>query len=205
MPVPVQISSEGGRQRCPFRGRPGMATRTTSRHGELGAWWPVCAPRTHLSPHPTQEQQANSNLVKYRKVQHELDDAEERADIAETQVNKLRARTREAITSKVSPPSPAASAAAAQPTASSCPTPPWLPRVAESSLPPGPGSHQSPFGDFFFFFFASTSREAQLLPCPGPSSLLDLGGKWLQQPLPALHQTNKCRCPRTCSVVSVGG
>uniref|UniRef100_A0A8C3LJC4 Myosin motor domain-containing protein n=2 Tax=Phasianidae TaxID=9005 RepID=A0A8C3LJC4_CHRPC len=38
------------------------------------------------------EQQANSNLVKYRKVQHELDDAEERADIAETQVNKLRAR-----------------------------------------------------------------------------------------------------------------
>uniref|UniRef100_A0A8C7DSE7 Myosin motor domain-containing protein n=1 Tax=Naja naja TaxID=35670 RepID=A0A8C7DSE7_NAJNA len=35
------------------------------------------------------EQQANSNLVKYRKVQHELDDAEERADIAETQVNKL--------------------------------------------------------------------------------------------------------------------
>ncbi|XP_010085533.1 PREDICTED: myosin-7-like [Pterocles gutturalis] len=46
------------------------------------------------------EQQANSNLVKYRKVQHELDDAEERADIAETQVNKLRARTREVITSK---------------------------------------------------------------------------------------------------------
>lgn len=36
-------------------------------------------------------------------MQHELDDAEERADIAETQVNKLRARTREVITSKVSP------------------------------------------------------------------------------------------------------
>lgn len=51
-----------------------------------------------------QEQQANSNLVKYRKVQHELDDAEERADIAETQVNKLRARTREVIVSKVRPP-----------------------------------------------------------------------------------------------------
>lgn len=50
-----------------------------------------------------QEQQANSNLVKYRKVQHELDDAEERADIAETQVNKLRARTREVIVSKVRP------------------------------------------------------------------------------------------------------
>ncbi|NWW58607.1 MYH7 protein, partial [Ifrita kowaldi] len=47
------------------------------------------------------EQQANSNLVKYRKVQHELDDAEERADIAETQVNKLRARTRDVTISKV--------------------------------------------------------------------------------------------------------
>ncbi|NWT87854.1 MYH7 protein, partial [Lanius ludovicianus] len=47
------------------------------------------------------EQQANSNLVKYRKVQHELDDAEERADIAETQVNKLRARTRDVAISKV--------------------------------------------------------------------------------------------------------
>ncbi|NXK64500.1 MYH7 protein, partial [Sylvietta virens] len=47
------------------------------------------------------EQQANSNLVKYRKVQHELDDAEERADIAETQVNKLRARTRDVVLSKV--------------------------------------------------------------------------------------------------------
>nr|XP_020638054.1 myosin-7B isoform X1 [Pogona vitticeps] len=46
------------------------------------------------------ELQANSNLVKYRKVQHELDDAEERADIAETQVNKLRARTREVVTLK---------------------------------------------------------------------------------------------------------
>ncbi|XP_063000994.1 myosin-7B [Elgaria multicarinata webbii] len=46
------------------------------------------------------EQQANSNLVKYRKVQHELDDAEERADIAETQVNKLRSRTREVVTLK---------------------------------------------------------------------------------------------------------
>ncbi|NXI17896.1 MYH7 protein, partial [Irena cyanogastra] len=47
------------------------------------------------------EQQANSNLVKYRKAQHELDDAEERADIAETQVNKLRARTRDVVISKV--------------------------------------------------------------------------------------------------------
>uniref|UniRef100_A0A8C3R9T5 Myosin heavy chain 7B n=1 Tax=Cyanoderma ruficeps TaxID=181631 RepID=A0A8C3R9T5_9PASS len=47
------------------------------------------------------EQQANSNLVKFRKVRHELDDAEERADIAETQVNKLRARTRDIISKKV--------------------------------------------------------------------------------------------------------
>lgn len=58
-----------------------------------------------FSLHPTvfhsQELQANSNLVKYRKVQHELDDAEERADIAETQVNKLRARTREIVPLKV--------------------------------------------------------------------------------------------------------
>ncbi|KAI1233298.1 Myosin-7, partial [Lamprotornis superbus] len=60
-------------------------------------------PCTHPSHVPTQEQQANSNLVKYRKVQHELDDAEERADIAETQVNKLRARTRDVI-SKVGTP-----------------------------------------------------------------------------------------------------
>ncbi|KAG9460566.1 hypothetical protein GDO78_020955, partial [Eleutherodactylus coqui] len=47
------------------------------------------------------ETQATSNLQKYRKVQHELDDAEERADVAESQVNKLRARTREVVSSKV--------------------------------------------------------------------------------------------------------
>uniref|UniRef100_A0A8C7BCD5 Myosin-7B n=1 Tax=Neovison vison TaxID=452646 RepID=A0A8C7BCD5_NEOVI len=38
------------------------------------------------------EQQASTNLAKYRKAQHELDDAEERADMAETQANKLRLR-----------------------------------------------------------------------------------------------------------------
>ncbi|CAO2578119.1 Myh7b [Lemmus lemmus] len=43
------------------------------------------------------EQQASTNLAKYRKAQHELDDAEERADMAETQANKLRARTRDAL------------------------------------------------------------------------------------------------------------
>uniref|UniRef100_A0A8C9Y9J7 Uncharacterized protein n=1 Tax=Sander lucioperca TaxID=283035 RepID=A0A8C9Y9J7_SANLU len=43
------------------------------------------------------EEQVGCSTVRYRKVQHELDDAEERADIAETTVNKLRIRTREQI------------------------------------------------------------------------------------------------------------
>ncbi|KAM8850240.1 myosin-7-like [Spinachia spinachia] len=41
------------------------------------------------------EEQANIHLGKFRKQQHELDEAEERADIAESQVNKLRAKTRD--------------------------------------------------------------------------------------------------------------
>ncbi|AWP04627.1 Myosin heavy chain [Scophthalmus maximus] len=41
------------------------------------------------------EEQSNSNLTKYRKITHELDEAEERADIAESQVNKLRAKSRD--------------------------------------------------------------------------------------------------------------
>uniref|UniRef100_A0A8D1DYC8 Myosin-6 n=1 Tax=Sus scrofa TaxID=9823 RepID=A0A8D1DYC8_PIG len=41
------------------------------------------------------EEQANTNLSKFRKVQDELDEAEERADIAESQVNKLRAKSRD--------------------------------------------------------------------------------------------------------------
>lgn len=48
-----------------------------------------------------QEEQANNNLTKFRKIQHELDEAEERADIAESQVNKLRAKSRD-VGSKVS-------------------------------------------------------------------------------------------------------
>lgn len=44
-----------------------------------------------------QEEQANSHLTRYRKVQHELEEAQERADIAETQVNKLRVKSREII------------------------------------------------------------------------------------------------------------
>uniref|UniRef100_A0A8D0AIY9 Myosin heavy chain, fast skeletal muscle-like n=1 Tax=Sander lucioperca TaxID=283035 RepID=A0A8D0AIY9_SANLU len=42
-----------------------------------------------------QEEQANTHLSKCRKVQHELEEAEERADIAESQVNKLRAKSRD--------------------------------------------------------------------------------------------------------------
>ncbi|XP_075332039.1 myosin-4-like isoform X2 [Odontesthes bonariensis] len=41
------------------------------------------------------EEQVSCGVVRFRKVQHELDDAEERADIAETTANKLRIRTRE--------------------------------------------------------------------------------------------------------------
>lgn len=54
---------------------------------------------------PPQEEQANTNLAKFRKVQHELDEAEERADIAESQVNKLRAKSRD-IGAKVGLPPP---------------------------------------------------------------------------------------------------
>lgn len=42
-----------------------------------------------------QEEQANAHLSKLRKVQHDLEEAEERADIAESQVNKLRAKSRD--------------------------------------------------------------------------------------------------------------
>ncbi|CAM9318489.1 unnamed protein product [Lampetra fluviatilis] len=47
------------------------------------------------------EEQANTNLSKYRKMQHELEEADERADIAESQVNKLRARSRDVHPAKV--------------------------------------------------------------------------------------------------------
>ncbi|KAJ8251310.1 hypothetical protein GJAV_G00219960 [Gymnothorax javanicus] len=47
-----------------------------------------------------QEEQANGHLTKFRKVQHELEEAQERADIAESQVNKLRAKSRD-LSSKV--------------------------------------------------------------------------------------------------------
>ncbi|XP_057701646.1 myosin heavy chain, fast skeletal muscle-like [Corythoichthys intestinalis] len=41
------------------------------------------------------EEQANAHLTRYRKVQHEMEEAQERADIAESQVNKLRAKSRD--------------------------------------------------------------------------------------------------------------
>ncbi|XP_024909779.1 myosin-8-like, partial [Cynoglossus semilaevis] len=46
----------------------------------------------------TAEEQVSCSGVRYKKIQHELDDAEERADIAETTVNKLRVRTRQQTT-----------------------------------------------------------------------------------------------------------
>lgn len=41
-----------------------------------------------------QEEAANQNMGKYRKIQHELDEAEERADIAEATIAKMRTHRR---------------------------------------------------------------------------------------------------------------
>ena len=43
------------------------------------------------------EEIAAVNLAKFRKVQHELEDAEERADQAENQLNKQRAKNRSTV------------------------------------------------------------------------------------------------------------
>ncbi|XP_003791305.1 myosin-4 [Otolemur garnettii] len=48
------------------------------------------------------EELSNVNLAKFRKIQHELEQAEERADIAESQVNKLRVKSREVHTKIIS-------------------------------------------------------------------------------------------------------
>jgi len=40
------------------------------------------------------EQVATANLAKYRQIQHQLEDAEERADVAENSLAKMRARGR---------------------------------------------------------------------------------------------------------------
>merc|ERR1739848_746686 len=45
------------------------------------------------------EEIAAINLAKYRKVQHELEDAEERADMAENTLQKLRAKNRSSASS----------------------------------------------------------------------------------------------------------
>ena len=50
---------------------------------------------------PTQEELSNVSLSKFRKIQHELEEAEERADIAESQVNKLRVKSREFHSTKI--------------------------------------------------------------------------------------------------------
>lgn len=47
-----------------------------------------------------QEEQANTHLARNRKVQHELEEAQERADIAESQVNKLKAKSCEIVSVK---------------------------------------------------------------------------------------------------------
>ena len=46
---------------------------------------------------PLQEEVAAINLAKYRKVQNELEDAEERADSAENSLQKLRAKNRSSV------------------------------------------------------------------------------------------------------------
>lgn len=61
-----------------------------------------CTDFFNVIPFWLQDEQANVHLSKFRKAQHELEEAEERADIAESQVNKLRAKTREVTTKKVS-------------------------------------------------------------------------------------------------------
>merc|ERR1712224_149777 len=43
------------------------------------------------------EEIAAINLAKYRKVQHELEEAEERADMAENTLGKLRAKNRSSV------------------------------------------------------------------------------------------------------------
>ena len=53
-----------------------------------------------------QEEIAAVNLAKYRKVQHELEDAEERADAAENTLGKLRAKNRSSVSQTRSMPPP---------------------------------------------------------------------------------------------------
>lgn len=56
--------------------------------------------------HP-QEEVAAINLAKYRKVQNELEDAEERADSAENSLQKLRVKNRSSVSASRASASPA--------------------------------------------------------------------------------------------------
>ena len=49
-----------------------------------------------------QEEIAAINLAKYRKVQHDLEEAEERADQAENAASRLRAKTRSSASASAS-------------------------------------------------------------------------------------------------------
>merc|ERR1711921_19145 len=40
------------------------------------------------------EEQANANLAKFRKATHDLEEAQERADMSESALNKVRSKTR---------------------------------------------------------------------------------------------------------------
>ncbi|XP_071321171.1 myosin-7-like isoform X1 [Trachinotus anak] len=40
------------------------------------------------------EEQANTHLTKLRKARHELEEAQERTDIAESQINKMKVKSR---------------------------------------------------------------------------------------------------------------
>lgn len=62
----------------------------------LGFFCSVAHVTLFIRPWHRQEEHANAHLGKFRKLQHELDEAEERADIAESQVNKLRIKSRDA-------------------------------------------------------------------------------------------------------------
>ena len=63
-----------------------------------------CLVKLYLLAIPLQEEIAAVNLAKYRKVQHELEDAEERADMSENTLAKLRAKNRSSISASRSTP-----------------------------------------------------------------------------------------------------
>ena len=59
----------------------------------------LCCGHNVTSERCLQEEIAAINLAKYRKVQHELEEAEERADMAENTLAKLRAKNRSSVSS----------------------------------------------------------------------------------------------------------